>query len=462
MPIVSLKPKLFILLYALVSINISIYRESKWKSSFYEWDKANYHLYLPAALIYGDITQMRFYDSVYHKYLKNKGVPYRYSIYIREDDKLLNKYGIGTALLESPFFIVAHIYTLLTQPTEANGFTHAYEWGTIISTIFWVVFGLYFLLLLLNRYFSENVTLFTLICIGFGTNLYCYTAFDQGMSHSYSFSLFSLFLYLTDTWYLKKNKYTLLALSIVFGLITIVRPSNTIVISLFVFWKVQNISTLKARAMLLWYEKKQIVFSVSLFVLVCFLQMLYWKSITGKWIYFSYEGEYFNFLHPRILSGLFSFRKGWFIYTPIAFIAMLGFYHLWKKNRACVPALLVQLTIAIYIIFSWQCWWYGGSFGCRPMIEYLALLSLPLAAFIEYSINNKYLKYALIPIVSFFIFLNIFQTYQFSKSIISTDRMTKAYYLRVFLRTETQKGDSELLMSAEDWAEEDKKSYIIK
>ena len=45
--------------------------------------------------------------------------------------------------------------------------------------------------------------------------------------------------------------------------------------------------------------------------------MLYWKHIMGTFFFYSYDQEGFFFGNSHVLDGLLSYRKGWFIYTPI-------------------------------------------------------------------------------------------------------------------------------------------------
>ena len=57
-------------------------------------------------------------------------------------------------------------------------------------------------------------------------------------------------------------------------------------------------------------------------VLVWVPQMIYWNEMTGHWLYFSYgSDERFFFGDPAIIKGLFSYRKGLFIYTPLLLFA---------------------------------------------------------------------------------------------------------------------------------------------
>ena len=36
---------------------------------------------------------------------------------------------------------------------------------------------------------------------------------------------------------------------------------------------------------------------------IIFIQLLYWKTVTGQWVYYSYDDQKLEFLRPHITSG---------------------------------------------------------------------------------------------------------------------------------------------------------------
>ena len=46
-----------------------------------------------------------------------------------------------------------------------------------------------------------------------------------------------------------------------------------------------------------------------------------WKWQTGSWVVYSYKDEGFDFMHPHFWEFLFSFQKGWLLWSPIIGIA---------------------------------------------------------------------------------------------------------------------------------------------
>ena len=132
-----------------------------------------------------------------------------------------------------------------------------------------------------------------------------------------------------------------------------------------------------------WRYKWHILIMIVMAVLVWVPQFLYWKEISGKWLLFSYgNDERFFWTQPEILKVLAGFRKGWLIYTPVMIFGMAGLFMLRKKVREWSIALPLTIILSVYIISSWWCWWYGGGFGMRPMIDFYGIMAFGLAAFI--------------------------------------------------------------------------------
>ena len=451
-----MKSKIVILVFALVSVVI-VFNEDKQDHNQFGSDVCGYYLYLPALFIYHDLDKLSFYPALDSEYNHSLGI--QYSLYNINGNKL-DKYPIGIALFELPFFLCAHAYSYSTHQYKADGFSIPYQLAGIFSNILWIILGLFALRRFLKRYFSENIVVLTLICVTFGTNLYAYNSFIIGMSHPYSFFLFACLLLLTDEWYSKPPEwYNSILLGLILGLVFIVRPVNIIAAVIPLFWMVNSSPSLKERFRLFGKNYKHIMVALVAFISIAFIQFTYWKYITGHWLFYSYINEGFDFLHPHIINGLFSYRKGWLVYTPMALIGLMGFYFLWKNNNKMAPVVILFFLVFIYIVFSWRTWWYGGSFGCRPLIESLAFLSLPLASIIEYfyQSRHKIKKTAYFGLLTLIIFLNIFQTYQYSMGLIHYGDMTREYYWRVFMKTKFDRAQNQkyLLKPTGDMEDDD-------
>ena len=440
-------------LFAFVSVFIN-FNKGSFNKKFFEHDRAGYYLYLPAVFIYQDLERFEFYPRIANAYQLGGGSDY--GLHKMENGNLLNKYPIGSSILNLPFFLIAHTYCTTTNAFEADGYTPPYRLAIIISNISWTLMGLLLVRKYLRRHFPERVTALVIAAISFGTNLYYYNAFEPGMSHTYSFFLFAAVLYFSDRWHDNKRPVHLYLLGLMIGLVTITRPTNVVIAIIPLLWQAGNLTDLISRFKLFFTKHKEVIVTLVIFFAIVFIQLSYWKYATGHWIYYSYRGEGFDFAHPKIWKGLFSYRKGWFVYTPIAFIAMLGFIFLYRKNRKLTPVLVVFYLLILYLTFSWENWYYGGSYGCRPLIETLPLLSIPLAALTEkiFSHHSKIAKSTYITVITLLISLNIFQSYQYAGNTIHWDRMSKDYYWRVFGRVHATDEDRKLLLPEQEYYDE--------
>lgn len=426
--------RIVIVLFFAVSVWV-INNRSNWDNDIYSYDPFGYYLYLPATLIYKDVGELKFYKQVYDRYhMRSWGDGQPYGTHQMPGGKLVDKYPAGVALAELPLFLVAHAFCHITHMYPADGFSPPYRLANVYTYPLLAVVALLLLRGFLLAYFAEGIVALALLCTCFGSNLYHYTAFEQGISHPVSFMLFAGILYCTGKWYRTEQHKYLLLLGMLIGWVTITRPVNVVVAILPVLWGVQNMRDLKERWAHILKHRTQMLVAVLICFAVCMIQMSYWKYTTGRWITYTYKGEHFDFLHPHIFDGLFSFRKGWFVYTPMAFLGVMGLLAMRRSHRAQIPAILLFLAVLVYIVFSWQMWWYGGSFGCRPLIEAMAVLAFPMAALMEYVYRQRKVVLTTLSVVllAFFITLNLFQSYQYSKSIIHWERMTYEAYISSF------------------------------
>ena len=404
-----------------------------------KWDVVGYYSYLPAAFIDYDLCLTFITPENKTSY---SGVKYAYV-----DDAKGNhiiKYSMGMSVLYAPFFFAAHI---LASPLgyAADGYSDIYQFFIEFSGLFYLLMGLWYLRKLILQFYDEKITAITLGLVFFGTNVLCYGALDAAMTHAYTFSFFSVFLYYVFDFYKKVSLKNTVVLAICFGLIVLVRPLNVLLILPFLFFNVNSWNDFKMRfTFFIQHYTFILVFLLVVFFIVS-PQLLYYKQVTGNYFVFSYGKERFFFNQFHLLDILISFRKGWFIYTPIMLLGLYGILKM-KMSQSFKTPILILLPIYLYIVSSWWCWWYGGSFSQRSLIDIYPLLSLPLAAFVFYISQFSNLKQkVVVTIVILFVLLNIFQTVQYKYNIIDFDGMTAKEYVQVFGTIDDKRIDTTLL-----------------
>jgi hypothetical protein len=264
--------------------------------------------------------------------------------------------------------------------------------------------------------------------------------------------LISIFLYLTFKWHQSPSFKLALTIGVLGGFIALVRPINILVFIVFFLYNVNSLKGFIEKIKFLFGQYQQMLLIAFCAFLIYLPQLIYLKWISGSFFFNSYIGERFYFDNPHIIDGLFSFRKGWLIYSPIMIFSLFGFYYLRQKNKPFFTSFLFFTLLYLYLVFSWWCWWYGGSFGQRALIDIYPLLALPFAAFISHVRTYKpFKKQVVYTTLLLLILLNIFQTMQAKWNTIHYDSMTKEAYFDAFLRL-TKNPEREKFLKHPDYA----------
>lgn len=409
----------------IIAVTWTNFNLKRWKKQdVIKNDVVSYYAYLPAYFIYDDLSLSFLEGKEEYYHHKQQFWPEK-----TQEGNYIIKTTMGMSFLYAPFFLIAYL-TDDTINEGAPGFSSTYHKYIHLSSLFYFILGIFFLRKVLLRYFNRSSTAIALISIAIGTNLLYYTTAEAAMSHAYNFSLSILFIFLSILWHEKmKIRYALL-LGLIGGLIVLIRPTNIIMIIFPLLLHVKDKETLLAKINLFKARISHLLVATLIAFLVILPQLIYWKSVSGNYLFNSYVGERFYFTDPQIIEGLFSYRKGWLTYTPIMGFAIIGLITLFRKHKAFFLPISLMTIIAIYVVFSWWCWWYGGSFGMRPMIDFYGFLAIPLCAFFHTIITQKtkVIKTITLVLALVLIGFNIFQMQQYRGAIIHWDGMTKEAY----------------------------------
>jgi hypothetical protein len=394
--------------------------------SIIQWDIQEYYMYLPAIVIYHD-PGFSFVQNL------PPDLKSHYWLHSTPSGRQTGRMALGMTIAYLPLFLVAHAAAqLLHYPV--TGFSHPYQMAVLCTGLLFSFIGFIFLRKLLLRFFPDSIVALTILIIALATNLFYYITDEGGMTHATLFGLFCLYFYCSVRWHENPKLKYLLPAAFALTLAALIRPTSALAALIFVFYGVTTADSIKAKIRL-WLSRWQqlLIALIGAFILIS-VQLFYWKYISGQWFYYSYTDERFFFNHPVILHGLLGFRKGWLIYTPVMILAIAGMAFLGGKLKLLFWPLLAFLILNTYIVLSWWCWWYGGSFGLRAFIESYAFLAVPMAAFVQWCARRKWTLALCGIFVAWCLFLNIFQTIQYRETIIHYDSMTRRAYIYTFLK----------------------------
>lgn len=426
---------LVILLLVTLSIGYLVFREVP--INVFSYDILGYYLYLPTAFKYKDLALTHYdkFQSILSTYGTSDGF---YQAFQVSNGNWVMKYPMGMSIFYAPFYFIGDMIASNSKVYPADGLSRPYQLSVLYGCYLYTVLGLIAFRKVLLNFFTDKITALVMMLIVFGTNYLLHVSIhaQPAMSHNVLFSLHAFTILLTIKWHTTRSFKYLIGLAFTIGLTAITRPPEVLIILVPVLYEVSSFKSFREKINLFIHINRwQLVISIVLIIISS--QLIYWKVITGKFIFDGYSsnlGEGFNFRHPYFLEFLFSFRKGWLVYTPIMIFPFIGFYFLYKERKDYFMPFFSYFILIFYITASWSCWWYGTSFSSRAIIPAYAVLAIPFGYALKKLFNTR-LKIVFIPIILAMVALNLFQSWQISKGILEGSRMTRAYYKSVFLQT---------------------------
>lgn len=419
-------------------------------SNILSWDVYGYYLYLPTTLIYHDLglENKQLILDLMEQY-NSSGTFYQ--AHWSEYGNHVMKYSMGMAVLYLPFFLLGWAGAgMFGYPMD--GFSEPFQLSIFYGGIIYSILGLYYLAKVLNHFFSWKISSIVLVAVTIGTNYMVHaTMYGQNaMSQNYLFTGYALMLWFTIQWHDSPNWRNSILIAAVGGLMALSRPTEIVVFLIPILWNVWSWDSVKSKAQLILDNWEKVTLMVVLAGVIGSFQLVYWKLYTGTFLYNSYgnnAGEGMELLSPYTRKFLFSFRKGWLLYTPLMLFSIWGIIVSWTKNRLVSLSLTVFLIVNVYFISSWSNWWYAQSFSQRAMVSSYPVMAIGLGYALDWMKECKRgMNYLWIGLFWMLIGYNIFQTIQFNKGVIHPDRMTKQSYFASFGKLSVSEEYDKLLL----------------
>ena len=434
---------------------ISIFRLNNVSERETSWDVLGYYIHLPATFIYEDaLMENREWIEKINEEKQLTGTLYQISTNDKGDP--IYFFLMGMAIFLLPFFLLGH-FSAWVFDYPMDGFSLPYQYSLVLGGIIYTIVGLIFLRKILRHYFPDKLVGLLLFLIVFGTNYIHHLTLKNLETVNILFLLMTVIIWNTIKWHQNFKTKNLVIIGASITLMALVKPSEIMVVFIPLLWGIYSKETLFQKWRMIVIHKKSFFIAILVCILIGLPQMLYWIVRTGHLFYDSYKnpGVGLDIFSPHLFNSMFSFQKGWFIYTPIMIFGILGFYQLFKKNREISVGLIVYFLIAFYIIISWSEWWYGAGFSNRPLIMTYPILAITMGYFFVYlKQKSKIFKIGITGLILFFVFLNQFQWWQLRNGILEPYRTTKEYYLATFLKTKATPEDKNKLLVYRDFSEE--------
>ena len=398
------------------------------------WDSMGYYLYLPAHFIYHDLGHQAFAADIMREYGPSSSFYQAFQVPGAPAGQLVMKYTMGLAVLETPFFWLGHWAAgWLGYPQD--GFSAPYQVAIAFGGMLYALLGMGLLRRVLLRYFSDVVVALVLVTLLLGSNFLEYAVFDVAMTHNYLFAGYALLLWGTVRWHERPSGVGAFAIGLTLGLLVLIRPSEAVAAVVPVLWGVGSLAAIRQKLALLRQRWADVLLLGLGGLLGALPQALYWHWATGHWLFYSYGDQHFSFLKPHLLKVLFSFRKGWLVYSPLLILVLAGFVPLWRRHRGLAVPALAYFLLNLWVVSAWDIWWYGGSLGQRALVQSYAVLGLPWAAAVAWLLapgRARLWPAAAAVATVLLIDLNLLQHWQIQNSIIDAEDMNRRYYFAIF------------------------------
>lgn len=386
------------------------------------YDGYGYYMYLTQFFQYRNLHfKQNELQAVQDKYCEGT---YAYQLKEMDNGNSLDIYHMGQAYLELPAYTVGHMFAKIGGYPK-DGFSKPYHITFLLNALLFILLGLYFLNKILALFFSAQLSSVLLVIIYFGTNYWSTAVHIYQLQHIYLFTLVAVLFYaLLKFKELKKSKYLVIA-ALVLGLISSIRPTHVLlgILPLVLLRKTTPSNWSYWKAVLL-FPLAGLLFNLP--------QIIYWKVVGGSWLILNMHVEEVIIVDPHLLDFLFSYKKGWLLYSPVFLLLIPGFVMLYKQRKQLFWAIFGTTALLIWVFASWECWWYAASFGSRVMVDLYPLLVVPLGFVLVYLGKSKAGIYAGITVILFTTGLSVFQSVQFYIGYLHPDRMTKEHYWYIF------------------------------
>ena len=390
------------------------------------WDALGYYFYLPSIFIYHDFKKLDWFPEIDKKYSVSGGKAYQFTAC--KNGNYVFKYLAGIAIMEFPFFITGH-FIAGSSGYQQDGFSPPYQFAIAFGAIIYFIMALFLLRKILLKYFNDSVTALTLLLMVLASNIIQYISIDGAMSHSYIFPMYVLVLYFTMKWHEKPSIYWASLIGVIVGLASISRPTEAVMLFIPLLWGTQSRESSAEKWKLVRQNKIHLLFLAVFGFLAVLPQLIYWKLATGSFIFD--VGSKWEFLSPHF-RVLFGWENGWFIYTPIAVFFILGMFFI--RNYPFRYSVIAFCLLNIYIIIAWHDWQYGATYSCRALTQSYPVFTLPFAAFID-RIKTRKWRYLFYLFGLYSVVVNLFQIWQYNKTILHYRDMNRKYYCSIYLNS---------------------------
>jgi hypothetical protein len=340
-----------------------------------------------------------------------------------------NRYGVGSAILWSPFVVATHLAARGTDGDTADLSGRPYAWAVGIGTAWWGSLSLWLIYRKLRARWSAIACASALAALGLATPLGFYLYAHGSMSHGTGFfAVTALLLAFDRAWKRPDSMAAMAGCGAFSGLLVITRFQDApwaILVAGALFWRIARPSAASyggmgmARKMTL-----GLIFTAAGFLAV-FPQLAVWRVLYGSWFsgplpYLDASAGSFSPWPSHLLAALVSERGGVLAWHPAMALGLIGLCFVARREATWRPMATLGLAGFAglsWLVGSWSMWWGGASFGNRFFISTLPFIAIGIAWMVDAAAGRRRLSAALC-LLAILIVWNLGLLFQYATEMI--------------------------------------------
>jgi hypothetical protein len=339
-------------------------------------------------------------------------------------------YSVGPAIVWTPFFvageITARVARALSADVDLSGYGPYHRNAVALGSLLYGYAGLWLVFALLCRHFARSTALASVLLLWGGSFVHWYMVWQPTYSHSASFCLAGMALWVWDRSRNGRDPWGFFFLGVVIGLGMCVRWQNGVLLWLPGLELLAHLHREPRR----WGKWLGLGGLLGLGVMIgACPQMIAWKALYGEWLlrHPPHGADFLRLDHPFILETLFSSRHGLLSWSPVLWMGYLGFVGVvWKRPRLGWPLLPLVLGMT-YVNMCSGDWWAGASYSNRRFDSLLPILALGIAVSVDglRSAFRRHPQLALATLAIPFVMWNAMLAEQTRRALIPRDDVVR-------------------------------------
>lgn len=407
----------------------------------YSSDEIQYFAYLRSAWFDHDLSFENEYRYFYDRGIaKSEGFHETFLERSTDTGRRINFGTVGCAILWSPFYLLGDV-TARASGAAVDGFSRPYVAAVAYGS---AVYGFLAVVLAVLCAARLGLNAFTAaVAAWLGTPLLFYMYVAPPFSHACSAFGVALFIY---AWLRVRDQWSLrgaIALGAAGALMSMVREQDLFFIAgPALDWLLTRGARFRLAA-----DWKGPVAAAAAFAAVFSPQLATYAILNGHIGPHASVGHKMNWTAPHALQVLFSPEHGFFIWTPLALLALAGIAWLWRaagpaaaEPNASLPGrrgtssladrkqigacLVLMLALQVYVGGSVESWTVAGAYGQRRFIALTAIMVIGYAALqaqVRVSSRQVRLLFAFVSIVA--VYWNLALIAEFSTGLMDRQRL---------------------------------------